>query len=127
MSDKNIEQRNVNTGSTQPTQPGGRQPSTAPVRHWKRWKFKSSIVLMLLAIIAVIVFLAQAGLAKQYAGIGAALCVIACFGFLVWHTVHLFAEEDAIEEKEYPEEFPELNSANKEKNPTAPPPPESGR
>ena len=62
---------------------------------------------MLLAVVGIIVYLVQAGLAKQYAGVGAALCVIACGGFLVWHAVHLFAEQDAIDEKQYPEEFPQ--------------------
>lgn len=76
---------------------------------------------MLLAVIAIIVYLVQAGLAKQYAGAGAALCVIACGGFLIWHAIHMFAEEDAIQEKEYPEEFPELKSPGKET------PPESGQ
>lgn len=76
---------------------------------------------MLLGVCAIIVYLLRAGLAKQYEGVGAALCVIACFLFLVWHLVHLFAEQDAVEEKEYPEEFPELKSANKDSNPTAPP------
>lgn len=67
--------------------------------HWKRWKLKSSIILMLLGVSAIIVYLFRAGLAKQYAGLGAALCVITCGGFLVWHVVHLFAEQDVIEEQ----------------------------
>jgi|HubBroStandDraft_5_1064220.scaffolds.fasta_scaffold139361_2 divalent metal cation (Fe/Co/Zn/Cd) transporter len=67
---------------------------------WKRWHHKSRIVLMLLGAVAVIVYLFQAGLAKQYAGLGAALCVIACGGFLVWHAIHLFTEEDAFDEQQ---------------------------
>jgi divalent metal cation (Fe/Co/Zn/Cd) transporter len=72
---------------------------------WKQLHHKSRIILMLLAVVGIIVYLFQAGLAKQYAGLGAALCVIACGGFLVWHAVHVFIEEDAIDEKKYPEEF----------------------
>jgi len=67
---------------------------------WKRWHHKSRIVLILLGVVAILVYLFQAGLAKQYAGLGAALCVISVGGFLVWHMVHLFAEEDEIEERE---------------------------
>jgi uncharacterized membrane protein len=31
---------------------------------------------------------------------GAALCAIACAGFLVWHVIHLMADQDRIEELE---------------------------
>ena len=54
---------------------------------------------MLLGAAAIIVYLLLTGLAKQYAGVGAALCVISCGGFLIWHAVHFFAEQDALEEK----------------------------
>jgi hypothetical protein len=74
--------------------------SDKKIAGWKRWHFKSRIILMLLGAVAIIVYLLQSGLAKQYAGVGAALCAIACGGFLVWHLVHLFAEEDAIEEQQ---------------------------
>jgi hypothetical protein len=80
MTDKKMEQANISA-------------------RWKRWKLKSSIILMLLGAVAVIVYLFRAGLAKQYEGLGAALCVIACGGFLVWHVIHLFAEQDVIEEQ----------------------------
>jgi divalent metal cation (Fe/Co/Zn/Cd) transporter len=66
----------------------------------KRWHHKSRIILIVLGIVAIIVYLFQAGLAKQYAGLGAALCVISVGGFLVWHMFHLFLEEDVIEERE---------------------------
>jgi hypothetical protein len=66
---------------------------------------------MVLGAAAIIVFLVLNGLAKQYAGVGTALCVIACGGFLVWHAVHLFAEEDVIEEQ----------TIGKEPDQTAPP------
>ena len=87
--------------------------------HWKRWKFKTSIILMLLGATAIIVYLVLAGLAKEYAGLGAALCAIACGGFLVWHAVHLFAEEDAFDEKllnQAPASSPQLDPADKEAN-----------
>ena len=77
---------------------------------WKHWHRKSRIILMLLGAVAIIVYLFQAGLAKQYAGLGAALCVIACGGFLIWHAIHLFAEQDALDEQQ-------LNQADKATNP----------
>jgi hypothetical protein len=73
----------------------------------------------LLGAIAVIVYLFQAGLAKEYAGLGAALCAVACGGFLVWHAVHVFAEEDAVEEQQInqaTDSSPQLNPVNKEPN-----------
>lgn len=73
--------------------------SDKKIARWKYWHLKSRIILMLLGVVAIIVYLLRAGLAKQYAGLGAALCVISCGGFLIWHAVHLFAEQDALEEK----------------------------
>jgi hypothetical protein len=95
MSDEKIEQRSTDVPTGKPGQPGGR-----PVAGWKRWHLKSRVVLMLLGVIAVVVYLFQAGLAKEYAGLGAALCAVACGGFLVWHAIHVFTEEDAVEERE---------------------------
>ena len=66
----------------------------------RHWHHKSRIVLMVLGLVAIIVYLVQAGLAKQYAGLGAALCVISVGGFLIWHAVHVFLEEDVIEEQQ---------------------------
>jgi divalent metal cation (Fe/Co/Zn/Cd) transporter len=66
----------------------------------KHWHYKSRIVLMVLGLVAIIVYLLQAGLAKQYAGLGAALCVISVGGFLIWHAMHVFLEEDVIEEQQ---------------------------
>jgi predicted alpha/beta hydrolase len=92
MGDDKIEQpTTINTGRVRPA---------APVAGWKRWHRKSRILLMLLGVVAIIVYLFQAGLAKQYAGLGAALCVIAVGGFLIWHAFHLFLEQDVIEERE---------------------------
>ena len=107
MSDKKEEQPATNSGNpksiqtipaTQPGRPGG-QPA-ASVASWKRWHFRSRIILMLLAAVAVIVYLMRSGLAKEYEGIGAALCAVACGGFLVWHAIHLFAEQDAFDEQQ---------------------------
>lgn len=106
MSDKNLEQSSVN--------PAALRPATS-VSRWKRWHHKSRIFLIVLGIVAIVVYLLRAGLAKQYAGLGAALCVIAVFCFLVWHTFHLFLEEDEIEERE-------INKPD-----VTPPPPESGQ
>jgi hypothetical protein len=103
MNDKDIEQRTPNPGSAK---------LTTPRSHWKRWRFKSSVVLMLLGVSAIIVYLLRSGLAKQYEGVGAALCAIACGGFLVWHAVHLFAEEDAFDEQQ--PSFPQPNPVGKE-------------
>jgi divalent metal cation (Fe/Co/Zn/Cd) transporter len=87
----------------------------------KRWHLKSRVVLMVLGLIAIIVYLLQAGLAKQYAGVGAALCVISVGGFLIWHAIHVFLEEDVIEEQQINKDkatasSPQQNPADKETN-----------
>ena len=101
-----------------PDRSGESPRSTTTVAHWKRWKFKSSIILMVVGALAVIAYLLLSGLAKQYEGLGAALCAIACGGFLVWHAVHLFAEQDRIEEQ-FDED--EARASSREANPTRPP------
>ena len=114
MSDEKIKQRDTDVPTTKPSQPGGR-----PVAGWKHWHLKSRVILMLLGVIAVIVYLFQAGLAKQYAGLGAALCAVACGGFLVWHAIHVFAEEDAVEEQQIDRatvSSPQQNPADKQTN-----------
>jgi divalent metal cation (Fe/Co/Zn/Cd) transporter len=86
---------------------------------WKRWHLKSRVVLMLLGAIAVIVYLFQAGLAKQYAGLGAALCAVSLGLFLVWHAIHVFTEEDTIEEQQINKaaaSSSQLNPADKEQS-----------
>lgn len=105
MSDEKIEQRSTDV------------PAAKTGAGWRHWHHKSRIVLMLLAAVAIIVYVFQAGLAKQYAGLGAALCVISCGLFLVWHAVHVFMEEDAIEEQTIDKataSSPQLNPAEKE-------------
>ena len=82
---------------------------------------------MLLAAIAVIVYLLRSGLAKAYEGLGAALCAVACGGFLVWHVIHLFAEQDKLQEEQLNTNQATVspsqpNPAEKETNPTTPPP-----
>jgi len=90
MSDKNLEQSTVNTGGLcRPTR----------VSRWRRWHHKTQILLILLGTIGLTIYLLLVGLAKQYAGIGAALCAVAVGGFLIWHLVHLFAEEDVLEQR----------------------------
>jgi hypothetical protein len=103
MSDNKTERSAINT------------KSTTPVAGWKHWHHKSRIILMLLGAVAIIVYLVQSGLAKQYAGLGAALCAVTCGLFMVWHVVHLFTEEDVIEEQQ-------INPAGKETNLTPVPP-----
>ena len=108
-----------------PDRSGESPRSTTTVAHWKRWKFKSSIILMVVGALAVIAYLLLSGLAKQYEGLGAALCAIACGGFLVWHTVHLFAEQDVLEEQQInvTEEAaspPQPNPAGQGTNPAKP-------
>jgi hypothetical protein len=71
---------------------------------------------MSLGAIAVITYLLRSGLGKQYEGIGAALCAVACGGFLVWHAIHLFAEQDALEEEQLHENQETISSP--QPNPT---------
>jgi hypothetical protein len=102
----------MNDEKTKSTVPATKRTS---IPRWKRLHFKSRIVLMLLAAIAVIVYLLRSGLAKQYEGLGAALCAVACVGFLVWHAIHLFAEEDKLQDdllkaNKWPVSPPEENS-----------------
>jgi len=78
--------------------------------------------LMLLGAIALIVYLVLSGLAKEYAGLGAALCAFAVGGFLIWHAMHLFLEEDVIEEQQINIDkrtvsSPQQNPDGKETNP----------
>lgn len=117
--------------ATKSGQPAERLRPTTPIARWKRLHFKSSIILMSLGAIAVIVYLLRSGLGQQYEGLGAALCAIACGGFLVWHAIHLFAEQDALEEQQLhvnqaTVSSPQPNPAGQEMNLTTPPP-ESGQ
>ena len=133
MPDKKIEQRAVNADSTKSTQAAPATESSQPsgrarpasVSRWKHWKFRSSIALMVLGAIAIIVYLVVSGLAKQYAGLGAALCAIALGGFLIWHAMHLFLEQDVIEEQKINKDRAKTSSpqqnADKGTNPTTPP------
>ena len=108
-------------GATKTGDPGKR------VRpRWRHWHFKSRIVLMILGAIAIIVYLVRSGLGKQYEGLGAALCVVACGGFLVWHVIHLFAEQDQLQEQQLHANqatvsSPQPNPSGQEANPTTPP------
>lgn len=76
---------------------------------------------MLLGAVAIIVYLVRSGLAQQYEGLGAALCAVAVGLFLVWHTIHFFAEQDAAEEQNEATVLAErLNAADKETSSAAP-------
>lgn len=86
----------------------------------KQWHYKSRFILILFGAVAIIVYLIRAGRAKEYAGLGAALCVIACGLFLVWHAFHLFLEEDELEQKYIegkPDSAPQLNPSSPQPNP----------
>ena len=134
MQDDKMSQQPINTirtksiGAVQATKsghPGERLRPTTSVARWKRWHFKSSIILMLLGAFAVIVYLLRSGLAKEYEGLGTALCAVACGGFLVWHAIHLFAEQDALEEQQLhitqaTASPPQPNPAGQETNLTTP-------
>lgn len=136
MSDKKIQQPAINTDNTKSSEAvpatksghlGERLRPTTPIARWKHWHFKSSIILMSLGAIAVIVYLLRSGLGKQYEGLGAALCAVACGGFLVWHAIHLFAEQDALEEQQLhvnqaTASSPQPNPVGQETNQTTPPP-----
>ena len=133
MSEPKMEQLAVNAlraksieavQATKSNQPGEPLPPTTPVTRRKRWHFASSIVLMSLGAIAVIVFLLRSVLAERYEGLGAALCAVACGGFLVWHLIHLFAEEDKMQLNANQESVspPEPDPAGPQTNLTTPPP-----
>lgn len=93
MSDNKTGQPTISTKSIQGGQPG------RSVARCKRWHFRSRFFLMFLGAVAIIVYLVRSGLAKQYEGLGAALCAVACGLFMVWHAIHLFTEQDKYEEQ----------------------------
>ncbi len=112
--------------TTKSVPPGGPLRPATPVTRRKRWHSASLAVLMPLGAIGVVVYLLRPALAKEYEGVGAALCAVACGGFLVWHFIHLLAEEDEVEEQQFNANQatvppPEPNSAGQETNPTTPP------
>lgn len=73
---------------------------TTSVTWRKCWHVVSLIVLMPLGAIGVILYLLRSAFAEEFEGIGAALCAVACGGFLVWHLSHLFAEEDKLQDQQ---------------------------
>jgi hypothetical protein len=136
MQDHKMDHLAINTIRTKSTEavqtaksehPGTALRSTTPVTRRKRWHFASLIVLMSLGAIAVIVYLLRSVLAERYEGLGAALCAIACGGFLVWHLIHLFAEEDQLQLNANQETVspPDPDPAGQTNLTT--PPPESGQ
>lgn len=135
MSDEKAEQPSVNNDRTRTSESvqvkdsghqGERPQPTTHTVLGKRWHLRSSILLMLLGALAVTLYLLRARLAAEYEGIGAALCAVACGGFLVWHVIHLFAEQDRLEEQELNRNQaetsnPEPNLASLRMNRTTPP------
>ncbi len=136
MNDKKMEPLAINTNRTgsieavQATTSGQLgeplHPTTLVARR-KGWHFASLIVLLPLGAIGVILYLLRSAFAEEFEGIGAALCAVACGGFLVWHVIHLFAEQDKVEEEQLnPTQAtvspPEPNPVRQESNLTLPPP-----
>ena len=74
--------------------------STEAVTRRKRRHRMRLIILILLGVAGVIVYLLHPGLIKRYEGLGFALCAVAWGIFMIWHVIHLFAEEDEIEEQQ---------------------------
>ena len=136
MNDSNDEQQAINSiraksieavQTAKSGQLGEPLRPTTSVTGRKGWHFASLIVLIPLGAIAIIVYLLRSVLAERYEGLGAALCAVACGGFLVWHAIHLFAEEDKLQDdlleaNKWPVSPPEENSDERQTNPTAPPP-----
>jgi len=80
---------------------------------------------MPLGAIGVVLYLLRSAFAEEFEGVGAALCVAACGGFLVWHVIHLFAEQDKLQEEQLNQATvspPEPSPAGQETNLTTPPP-----
>ena len=108
MNDSNEEHLVINTDrtksiedvqATKPAQLGEPLRPTTPVTRRKRWHFANLIVLMSLGAIGVVLYLLRSAFAEEFEGLGAALCAVACGGFLVWHLIHLLAEEDKLQEQ----------------------------
>ena|ERR1700733_440355 len=106
MSDKN---------GTQPSQK--RRQSINAVPRWKHWHFKSSFLLMAAGALAIILYLSRSVIPPQFEGMGAALCAIACAGFLVWHIIHLMADQDRVEELEEQKLMNKALDSTRETNP----------
>ena len=136
MNDSNKEQTAINTDRAKSieavqmaksSQLGEPLRRTTSVTRRKGWHFASLIVLMPLGAIGVILYLLRSAFAEEFVGLGAALCAAACAGFLVWHLIHLFAEEDKLQDdllkaNKWPVSPPEENSDERQTNPTAPQP-----
>lgn len=124
MNDSNNQQLNINTDrsmsieavqATKPGQPSEALSPTTSVNRRKGWHFVSLIVLLPLGAIGVILYLLRSAFAEEFEGIGAALCVVACGGFLVLHVIHLLADQDKLQEQQ-------LNSNRATASPSQPSP-----
>jgi len=109
MNDSNEEQLDINAGrakSIEVVQATKSDPSvgsthpTTPFTPRKGWPLLSLIVLMPLGAIGVIFYLLRHAFAAEFEGIGAALCAVACGGFLVRHFIHLLADEDKLQDQQ---------------------------
>jgi hypothetical protein len=109
MNGSNKEQPAINTISsksieaiqtTKSGDPGRPRQPNASVNRRKRWRFAGLIVLMLSGAIPVIGYLLQSETAARFAGVGAALCAIACGGLLVRHLLRVMADEDKLQEEQ---------------------------
>jgi hypothetical protein len=109
MNDSNEEQLDINTDrakstevvqAAKPDQFDESMQLTTPVTPRKGWHFISLIFLMPLGAIGVVLYLLRHVFTADYEGLGAALCAVACGGFLVRHVIHLFAEEDKMQDQQ---------------------------
>ena len=128
MSDPKVEHPAVKAGNTKSSETvpaaqsghsGGSPRPATPVARWRQLHHKSSIILISLGALGIIVYLLRSGLGKEYEGFGPALCAVACGGFLVWHAIHLFAEQDKLEEEQFHANHPTASPL--ETNQTTPP------
>ena len=127
MNDSKEQQLASNPIRAKSNQPGEPLQPRIPVARGKRRQLASLMVVILLAAIAMIVYLLRSGLAQRYEGLGVALCAVACGVFLVRRVIRLMKAEDKFEEELLNADQTaispsEPNSAGQETNRTAPPP-----
>ena len=84
MNDSNKERSSSNIIRVKPDQPDEPLQPIIPPIHVKRLYLGRLIVLILVAAIAVIVYLLRPVLAQKYEGVGVALCAVACGVLSAW-------------------------------------------
>jgi hypothetical protein len=127
MNDSKEQQLASNTIRAKSDQPGEPLQPTIPATHRKRLYLGRLIVLILVAAIAVIVYLFRPVVAQRYEGLGVALCAAACGVLLVRRVIRLMKAEDKFEEEhlnvdQTTNSPSEPNSAGQETNRTTSPP-----